>query len=80
LCPATDQEIQGIRTLLSTDLSFDPCPLIKIGQMVEVTAGPLRGVVGHLIRKGTHARLVLSVDLIGQGVSVQVDACDVKPY
>jgi transcription antitermination factor NusG len=75
-----DQEIQGIRTLLSTDLSFDPCPLIKIGQMVEVTAGPLRGVVGHLIRKGTHARLVLSVDLIGQGVSVQVDACDVKPY
>ena len=75
-----DLEIQGIRTLLSTDLSFDPCPLIKVGQMVEVASGPLRGVVGHLIRKGSHARLVLSVNLIGQGVSVQVDACDVRPY
>lgn len=75
-----DHEIEGVRTLLSTDLSCDPCPLIKVGQMVEVTAGPLRGVVGRLVRKGTHARLVLNVNLIGQGVSVQVDACDVMPY
>ena len=28
--------------------------------------GPLKGVVGRLVRKGAHARLVLSVDLIGQ--------------
>jgi hypothetical protein len=48
--------------------------------MVEVTHGPLRGVVGRLVRKGTHARLVLAVELIGQGVSVEVDAADVKPY
>jgi hypothetical protein len=34
--------------------------------MVEVTHGPLKGVVGRLVRKGSHARLVLSVDLIGQ--------------
>ena len=44
-------------------------------------AGPLRGVVGRLLRKDApKARLVLSVDLIGQAVSVEVDAADVKPY
>ena len=48
--------------------------------MVEVKAGPLKGVVGRLVRKGSHARLVLSVDLIGQAVSVEVDAADVKAY
>ncbi len=49
--------------------------------MVKVTHGPLKGVVGRLIRKkGVQARLVLSVDLIGQAVSVEVDAADVKPY
>ena len=48
--------------------------------MVEVVHGPLRGVIGRLVRKGSHARLVLSVDLIGQAVSVEVDAADVKPY
>ena len=48
--------------------------------MVEVTHGPLKGVVGRLVRKGAHARLMLSVDLIGQAVSVEVDASDVKAY
>jgi transcription antitermination factor NusG len=49
--------------------------------MVEVTHGPLKGVIGRLVRKDTpKARLVLSVNLIGQAVSVEVDAADVKPY
>jgi transcriptional antiterminator NusG len=73
-------EIEGIRTLVDSELSYDPCPLIKEGMMVQVKSGPLKGVVGRLVRKGAHARLVLSVDLIGQAVSVEVDAADVKPY
>jgi transcription antitermination factor NusG len=48
--------------------------------MVEVTHGPLKGVIGRLTRKGAHARLVLAVDLIGQAVSVEVDAADVRAY
>lgn len=49
--------------------------------MVEVVHGPLKGVIGRLVRKDTaRARLVLSVDLIGQAVSVEVDVADVKAY
>ena len=75
-----DHEIEGIRRLLESELQYDPCPLIQEGMMVEVTHGALKGVVGRLIRKGAHARLILSVDLIGQGVSVEVDAADVKAF
>ena len=78
--PIPPVEIDSIRQLIDSELAFDPCPLIKEGMMVEVKAGPLKGVVGRLVRKGSHARLVLSVDLIGQAVSVEVDAADVKPY
>ncbi len=78
--PIPPLEIDSIRQLIESELAFDPCPLIKEGMMVEVKAGPLKGVVGRLVRKGSHARLVLSVDLIGQAVSVEVDAADVKPY
>jgi transcription antitermination factor NusG len=78
--PIPPIEIDSIRQLIDSDLAFDPCPLIKEGMMVEVKGGPLKGVVGRLIRKGSHARLVLSVDLIGQAVSVEVDAADVKVY
>ena len=75
-----DHEIDGIRRLVTSDLQYDPCPLIHEGMMVEVSHGALKGVIGRLVRKGAHARLVLSVDLIGQAVSVEVDAADVKPY
>ena len=78
--PIAAREIAGIRRLVTSDLQYDPCPLIKEGAMVEVRSGPLRGVTGRLVRKGAHARLVLSVDLIGQAVSVEVDAADVRPY
>jgi transcription antitermination factor NusG len=76
-----DYELDSIRLLVSSDLQFDPCPMIKEGMLVEVVHGPLRGVIGRLMRKDApRARLVLAVDLIGQAVSVEVDAADVKPY
>jgi transcription antitermination factor NusG len=78
--PIPEREIDGIRRLIETDLAFDPCPMIREGMMVEVVHGPLRGVIGRLVRKNDKARLVLSVDLIGQAVSVEVDAADVRPY
>ena len=78
--PIPAYEIDSICQLLTSELSFDPCPSIKEGMLVEVKSGPLRGVVGRLMRKGAHARLALSVDLIGRAVSVEVDAADVRPY
>jgi transcriptional antiterminator NusG len=78
--PIPAYEVEGIRQLVESELSYDPCPLVKEGEMVKVVSGPLKGVVGRLTRKGAHARLMLSVDLIGQAVSVEVDAADVRPY
>ena len=81
LAPIPDIEVESIRVLIGSELQYDPCPLIQEGEMVEVVHGPLRGVVGRLMRKDApRARLVLSVNLIGQAVSVEVDAADVKPY
>jgi transcriptional antiterminator NusG len=76
-----EYELESIRLLVGSALQYDPCPMIREGSMVEVIHGPLRGVIGRLMRKDAQrARLVLSVDLIGQAVSVEVDAADVKPY
>jgi transcription termination/antitermination protein NusG len=80
IAPIPEQEIEGIRRLVQSDLQYDPCPFIREGDVVEVVGGPLKGVVGRLVRKGAHARLILAVDLIGQAVSVEVDAADVRAY
>lgn len=73
-------EIASLRTLVTSTLKFDPAPFLKEGEMVRVVHGPLAGVVGRLVRKGEKARLFLSVDLIGQAVSAEVDAGDVAAY
>ena len=79
--PIPEYELDSIRVLVASELQYDPCPMIHEGMMVEVVHGPLGGVIGRLLRKDApKARLVLSVDLIGQAVSVEVDAADVKPY
>ena len=79
--PIPSVEIDSIRRLVGSELQYDPCPLLHEGQMVEVMHGPLKGVVGRLMRKdGPRARLVLSVQMIGQGVSVDVEAADVRAY
>jgi transcription termination/antitermination protein NusG len=76
-----EYELESIRVLVNSALQYDPCPLVREGMMVEVVHGPLRGIIGRLVKKdAAKARLVLSVDLIGQAVSVEVDAADVKPY
>ena len=80
ITPIPDSEMESIRTLVESSFQYDPCPLIREGMMVEVTHGPLRGVIGRLVRKGSHARRALSVNLIGQAVSGELDAADVKPY
>jgi transcription antitermination factor NusG len=80
LAAVPDGEVEAIRTLVTSELLYDPCPLVDVGTVVEVVRGPLRGVTGRLMRKDARARLVLAVNLIGLAVSVQVDAADVRPY
>jgi transcription termination/antitermination protein NusG len=76
-----DYEVESLRLLIGSELQYDPCPMIHKGMMVEVAHGPLRGVIGRLLRKDAKkASLMLSVDLIGQCITVEVDAADVEPH
>jgi transcriptional antiterminator NusG len=76
-----DGELDSIRLLVNSTLPYDPYPLLREGALVEVVHGPLRGIVGRLLRKDTHhASIVLSVDLIGHGVRVEVPSEDVTTH
>jgi transcription antitermination factor NusG len=77
--PVPDVEIEAIRKLMTSALRYDPHPYLCAGMIVEVTRGPLQGVRGILLRKEKHHRLVLSVHLIQQAASVEIDDGDVAP-
>lgn len=74
-----DEEIEAIRALMVSRLSYGAHPYLEEGMMVEVTRGPLEGIRGVLVRKEKRHRLVISVHLIKQAAAVEIDDCDVAP-
>ena len=75
--PVPEAEIEAVRTLVDGPLRYDPCPFLEAGMEVEVVRGPLMGVRGRLLRKDRTARLVISVTMIRQAASVEIEAADV---
>ncbi|HTZ17448.1 MAG TPA: UpxY family transcription antiterminator [Dissulfurispiraceae bacterium] len=72
--PVPDDQVQSLQKLVESKETLDPYPYLKEGQRVRIKSGPLAGVAGILVeRKGLH-HLVLSVDILRQGVSVQIEA------
>lgn len=74
-----DQEIAAIQRAVDGRSRIEPHPFLKCGMRVRVTRGSLEGVEGILTRKKNLFRLVLSVDMLAQSVSVEVQADDVEP-
>jgi len=74
-----DEEIDALKTLMTSVLPYDSHPYLHEGMAVEVVRGPLQGVHGILLRKEKRHRLVLGVRLIQQAVAVEIDVNDVVP-
>ena len=70
-----ENEISAIR--LAAAQRVEPHPFLKEGHKVRVKSGPLTGVEGILQRWKDSFRLVLSVELLGRSVAVEVEQCDI---
>jgi len=78
--PMPDEQIFAIRVLIKSGMVVTPCAYLKEGMKVQVVNGPLIGVKGILLKTQPQKhRLVLSVDLLKESVSVEIDEVDVEP-
>ena len=68
------KELGSIQQALATPKLLDPFPYLRTGRKCVVTAGPLKGVEGFLVRRKNINRLVLQVDVLGQAVATEIDA------
>ena len=75
--PLPDSEMLYLRDNLMSR-KFEPHPYLTVGQKVRIRSGPLAGLTGFLVRYAGGLRVVLSVDLIRQSASVEVEADDVE--
>ena len=73
-----DKEIERLRSVLA-QRDFQPHPYLATGTRARILAGPLAGMEGIVLRSKGHLRVVLSVDLIQQSMSVEVSADELMP-
>jgi transcription antitermination factor NusG len=73
-----EEEIEALRRLLKTTGRCLVHPLLREGAWVRVKRGALEGLEGLLVAVKNRTRLVLSVTLLSQSVSTEIDASDVE--
>jgi transcription termination/antitermination protein NusG len=77
--PLQDLEIAEIQAIAHSGVRLSPWPYLKAGDRVRVERGPLRGLEGTLLRDGSNARLVVSVELLQRSIAAEVDPSMVTP-
>ncbi len=73
------EELRQIAKALSVSRELDTLPYLKVGQRVQVKAGPFRGIVGVIARVRRGFRVFLNVEFIGRSVPLEVDGRQVEP-
>ena len=77
--PIPDYQIENLQTILHSPQTLSSHPYLKEGDWVQVVRGHLAGCAGILIRQNPKkGRLVVSVDIIQQSVSLELDMEDVE--
>ena len=76
--PLPDSDIEGLRRGIGS-AKIEPYPYLVVGERVRINAGPLAGMEGVLIRKKNSFRVVLTISMIMQSASVEVDVHDLEP-
>jgi len=71
--PVAEKELEAVRRFVEEKISLDPYPYLAEGDRVYVRSGPLKGIEGFIVRKARHTRLVVSLDLLFQSVSLAID-------
>lgn len=74
-----ETELLTIRQFIEQEIPVDPFPYLREGERVYVRSGPFKGAEGFIVRKDKQCRLVISLDLLMQSVSIQIDQDCVEP-
>ena len=70
--PVDPQQLEDVRLAVTSGQNVKPWSSLELGQRVRVELGPLRGVVGTLVRHKNASQLILRVDLMQRAMSVEV--------
>jgi len=68
-------DLRRFHQLIASDAPLLPEATLVSGERVRVKAGPFRDQEGVVIRRNGKTRLLIAVDYLQQGASLEVDDC-----
>jgi len=82
--PVPDQaqlhaDLKRVHRLVTSGQSLSPEHRLLPGSWVEITGGPLQGLEGKVIRSPKGLKLLVEVQFLQQGVSVEIDTSMIQP-
>ncbi|MDP4186850.1 MAG: UpxY family transcription antiterminator [Bacteroidota bacterium] len=80
MAPVRDIEIEAIKRYLSEDdiLSIEEIDNIEVGDEVEITRGPLKGIFGKVgLWKGKH-KVVVEIECVNQKIALTIAGNQLK--
>jgi transcription antitermination factor NusG len=71
-------QIDAVRQLVASNFAVRAHPYLRRGDRVRLKAGALAGLEGILVRDRGVARLVVSIEMLGQSAAVEIDVANVE--
>lgn len=78
--PVDTAQIEAIRLIVNSAAFAEPYPHLVRGDCVMMRGGPFNGLSGTLMVVRNRLRLVVSVELLGRSVLVEIDRDWVVPF
>jgi transcription termination/antitermination protein NusG len=72
-------ELRNLSLALTNTAALSAYPFLKEGVRVEVRSGPFRGLQGVIDGRSKNNRLILQVNTLGRGVSLEIDGALLEP-
>ena len=73
------QDLQQINRLIQSGVPLTVERKLAPGQRVRVRTGAFKGTVGTLVSRRGDTKLLVAVDFVGQGVSIEIDDFQLEP-
>ena len=71
--PVPESEIFALQSLVRANWPMQPAGLYATGDPIRITAGPLTGVEGRIVRDAGRPRLVVLVSMLNRSVVTEID-------
>ena len=76
--PLRDEEVKNVQMIVDSGVPSESHGAVRIGSPVIVTEGPLRGLIGQLVKFKKKEKIAVSVSLLCRSVLIELDQWHIK--